>query len=124
MHPWWYRTESFLSGSHLQMAVKDYPKILECLFIFSLVWSLGASTEGEGRAKFSTFLRKLLEQQVGWTGSLSCIEDVSNIHPDWMDRRGAGGVAGTGLLNSYDLTYTFVLDLYLARPNQTPGFGV
>ncbi|MEW5317509.1 MAG: hypothetical protein WDW38_008798 [Sanguina aurantia] len=47
-----------------EMAVKDYPKILECLFVFSLVWSLGASTEGEGRAKFSTFLRKLLEQQV------------------------------------------------------------
>ena len=37
---------------------------LECLFVFSLVWSLGASTDTDGRAKFSVFLRKLLAQKV------------------------------------------------------------
>lgn len=36
-------------------------KVIEAIFIFSLVWSIGASTENEGRAKFNEFFRKLLD---------------------------------------------------------------
>lgn len=38
--------------------------VLECLFIFSLIWSVGATTDNNGRAKFSAFLRPLVAQQV------------------------------------------------------------
>lgn len=34
---------------------------VECMFLFSVVWSLGASTDTEGRAKFSAFFRDLLQ---------------------------------------------------------------
>jgi len=40
------------------------PQWLECSFIFSLIWSLGASTDSDGRAKFSTFLKDLLNGTV------------------------------------------------------------
>ena len=30
------------------------------MFMFALVWSIGGSTENEGRAKFSAFLHKLM----------------------------------------------------------------
>lgn len=34
---------------------------VECMFLFSVVWSLGASTDTEGRALFSAFYRDLLQ---------------------------------------------------------------
>lgn len=34
---------------------------LQCLFLFSLVWSIGGLTDDEGRKKFDTQLRKLLQ---------------------------------------------------------------
>lgn len=46
------------------MSSKDAFKLLDGIFIFSLVWSIGASTENEGRGKFSGFLRKLLKKEV------------------------------------------------------------
>ena len=39
-------------------------KLLEGLFIFSLIWSIGATTETAGRTLFNLFLRKLLKKSV------------------------------------------------------------
>jgi hypothetical protein len=33
---------------------------LECLFVFALVWSVGANTGREGRSRFNGFLRHLM----------------------------------------------------------------
>jgi hypothetical protein len=35
---------------------------LQCYFLFSLVWSLGANTDAEGRAIFDGLLRKLISK--------------------------------------------------------------
>lgn len=35
---------------------------LQCYFLFSLVWSLGANTDAEGRAIFDSHLRKLISK--------------------------------------------------------------
>lgn len=43
---------------------KDALKLLDGLFLFSLVWSVGGTTENRGRAKFSDFVRKLVDQTV------------------------------------------------------------
>lgn len=43
---------------------KDTPKLLDGMFLFSLIWSIGASVETEGRTKFTEFLRKLVEGNV------------------------------------------------------------
>ena len=45
-------------------APKEVLRQLHGSFLFSLVWSVGATTEAEGRAKFSAFLRKLLDGAV------------------------------------------------------------
>lgn len=47
-----------------QFAAKDIPKQLDGIFVFSLIWSLGATTDADGRTRFSEFLRKLLEGSV------------------------------------------------------------
>ncbi|CAM9135038.1 unnamed protein product, partial [Choristocarpus tenellus] len=39
----------------------DMVKVLECLFIESLVWSVGACVDGKGREKFNQYLRMLME---------------------------------------------------------------
>lgn len=35
---------------------------LQCYFLFSLVWSLGANTDAEGRCTFDALLRKLISK--------------------------------------------------------------
>jgi hypothetical protein len=35
---------------------------LQCYFLFSLVWSLGADVDAEGRAVFDSHLRKLINK--------------------------------------------------------------
>ncbi|KXZ43278.1 hypothetical protein GPECTOR_96g744 [Gonium pectorale] len=42
---------------------------LECLFVFSLIWSLGASVDAAGRATFSEQLRKFLRGEFGAYGT-------------------------------------------------------
>ena len=39
--------------------------LLEPWFIFSLIWSIGATTDDEGRTKFSNFLRELMKTASG-----------------------------------------------------------
>ena len=39
-------------------------KMIEGLFIFSLIWSIGATTETAGRTLINLFLRKLLKKMV------------------------------------------------------------
>ena len=46
------------------MALTEPLKLLEGLFIFSLIWSIGATTEIAGRTFFNLFLRKLLKKSV------------------------------------------------------------
>ncbi|KAG2430891.1 hypothetical protein HXX76_009864 [Chlamydomonas incerta] len=43
------------------MAARDVLKQLDGMFVFSLIWSVGATTDTDGRTAFSDFLRKLLE---------------------------------------------------------------
>ena len=37
---------------------------LQCLFLFSLVWSVGGNTDDEGRKRFDASLRRLLAADV------------------------------------------------------------
>lgn len=46
------------------MAPAEPLKLLEGFFIFSLIWSIGATTETAGRTAFNLFLRKLLKKSV------------------------------------------------------------
>ena len=41
-------------------AASDMSKVIECCFIFSLVWTVGACVDGDGRQKFSDYLRLVL----------------------------------------------------------------
>lgn len=43
------------------MAARDVLKQLDGMFVFSLIWSVGATTDSDGRIAFSDFLRKLLD---------------------------------------------------------------
>jgi len=38
--------------------------VLTCYFLFSLVWSLGCVVDDDGRSKFDTFLRSLLQKEL------------------------------------------------------------
>jgi len=40
--------------------IEDLEQMMEALFCFSLVWSLGCTTTGDGRGKFNTKLKELM----------------------------------------------------------------
>ncbi|GLI63290.1 hypothetical protein VaNZ11_006196 [Volvox africanus] len=46
------------------MGSREVLKQLDGMFVFALVWSVGATTDTDGRARFSDFVRKLLEGSV------------------------------------------------------------
>ena len=46
------------------MTPKDQKIFVDCVFLFSVVWSIGGTTENEGREKFDFFLRKLVDGKV------------------------------------------------------------
>ncbi len=48
----------------IQVLPAEPTKLLEGLFIFSLIWSIGATTDTAGRTLFNHFLRKLLRKGV------------------------------------------------------------
>jgi len=43
--------------------INAVPKLLEPWFIFSLIWSVGATCDGDGRRLFSNFLRRKIESE-------------------------------------------------------------
>jgi hypothetical protein len=52
-----------LEDSSEQQQATQQATQLQCYFLFSLVWSLGANTDAEGRAVFDGVLRKLLKRE-------------------------------------------------------------
>ena len=46
-----------------QDKIDGVPHLLEPWFIFSLIWSVGATCDGDGRKAFSNFLRKKIEKE-------------------------------------------------------------
>jgi dynein heavy chain, axonemal len=42
----------------------DLPKVIECLFIMAIVWSIGACVDSKGRALFNTYFRAVLNATV------------------------------------------------------------
>ena len=42
---------------------KKQLELLQSFFIFSTVWAVGATVDGDGRAKFDAFLRQLLKRE-------------------------------------------------------------
>jgi hypothetical protein len=90
-------------------------ELLQGLFTFSLVWSIGGSTDSAGRAAFDGFLRKLLAQQVGacradvldclvlplgsaWSRQVGCVPRRLLLPPQavgkWLSLRAAGSSPG------------------------------
>ena len=55
-----------LQGKKLsERKVKVLEKLIEPWYLFSLVWSVGATCDGDSRKKFDTFLReKIAEENV------------------------------------------------------------
>ena len=48
----------------LVFQAKDLATRLENLFVMSLVWSLGATLDADGRARFDAFLRQLVAGEI------------------------------------------------------------
>lgn len=46
-----------------QQSVELLPELVEPWFIFSLVWSIGATCNQDGRKKFSNFLREQMKNE-------------------------------------------------------------
>ena len=39
---------------------------IECIFLFSITWSIGASSDNNGRAQMDLLVRELMEVCEGW----------------------------------------------------------
>jgi hypothetical protein len=54
-------------------------RLIEPWYLFSLVWSVGATVDGDSRKKFDVFLReKIAEENVRW-GNVFALEVVSTL---------------------------------------------
>ena len=57
------------------------PKLIEPWFVFALIWSVGGSCDGDGRKKFSEFVRtKMKEQNV----SLLYVANLNILSPRYL----------------------------------------
>ena len=75
----------------LEAEIEDLESMLEPLFIFSCIWSIGATTTPEGRAKFSDNVRQLMgkdnEHRMPLEGSVYdyCYDKASKGWISWND---------------------------------------
>ena len=51
-------------GEEVSMNEKEQRIFVDCAFVFSIVWSIGGTTENAGRKKFDDFLRRLVDHRV------------------------------------------------------------
>ena len=51
-------------GEEVSMNEKEQRIFVDCAFVFSIVWSIGGTTEKAGRKKFDDFLRRLVDHRV------------------------------------------------------------
>ena len=70
--------------------LQDLPKnsldLLEGVFLFSLVWSIGATVDKDGRGAFNRFLRKMLHKGVSITPDRSDFDlgpGLTIQEPEW-----------------------------------------
>lgn len=69
-------TENCLSLQSDVISEDDIARIVDLIepwFIFSLVWSFGATCDSDGRIKFSTWLRKKMEEEKVGPPDLCCL---------------------------------------------------
>lgn len=52
------------AGTAAELTEQQQSALLQCHFLFSLVWSIGANTNEEGRHQFDALLRRLLRGDV------------------------------------------------------------
>lgn len=62
----------------------DMPRVLECIFVESLVWSVGACVDWKGRHLFSEYLRMVLEHRALDTLEAHCDFVIKN--RNWTPR--------------------------------------
>jgi len=56
-----YRDTEYKQTSAEQ--ISELEDMLEAIYIYAITWSLGCTTNNEGRRKFSTKLREIINQQ-------------------------------------------------------------
>ncbi|CAM9110379.1 unnamed protein product, partial [Ectocarpus fasciculatus] len=80
----------------------DLPKVIEGCFVFSMIWSVGACLDGEGRKKFDTYVRGLMSGDIYETTEY---EDFRIKNPDYetdVSRKANQLLPDTGSVYDYN----------------------
>jgi dynein heavy chain len=79
--------------------IDQFEQILEPLFIFSLVWSVGCTVDYDGRKNFNVFLRDLMKS----SGSAVSIPEMGSVYDFNFDRQKKGWVAWTDTVRAQEI---------------------